>query len=112
MSQPKLPADLAAELRRMGAYAMCYQPVTHFKKQPPRTLPNVPRPDDPWHVVLRHNDRAPWADGAMVAQAVGETLREAVMCAINKTIPPGLLPKLSGLGEAVDRLTVAIHAAR
>lgn len=111
MSQPRIPADLAAELQRMGAHASCYQPVTLFKKDG-RKLPNVPNADDPWHVVLRRNDRVIWADGSTVAQATGETLREAIMNAINKTIPPGLLPKLSGLGEAVDRLVVAIRQNR
>lgn len=111
MSQPKIPADLAAELQRMDANASCYQPVTMFKKDG-RKLPNVPNADDPWHVVLRRNDRVIWADGSTVAQATGETLREAIMNAINKTTPPGLLPKMAALGEAVDRLAGSIHAAR
>lgn len=112
MSQPKLPADLKARLDYHGFNVMCYQPVTRFKKDPPRKLPNVPREDDPWHVCMRRNDRVSWADGSLVAQAHGETLRDAILACLDKVQGFGLLPKLGALGKAVDGLTATIHAAR
>lgn len=112
VSQPKIPADLRAQLNYFGVHASCYQPVGWFKKDPPRKLPNVARDDDPWHVVLRRNDRVIWADGSQVIQVRGETLREAIENALKAMQPPGLLPKIAALGEAVDGLASTIHAAR
>lgn len=112
MSQPKIPPDLRAQLNYHSVHASCYQPVTWFKKDPPRKLPNVARDDDPWHVVLRRNDRVIWADGSQVIQVRGETLREALEAALAAMTAPGLLPKMAALGEALDGLAGTIHAAR
>lgn len=111
MSQPKLPPDLRDRLSQLGYNVMCYQPVTMFKKDPPRKLPNVPRQDDPWHVVMRRNDRAPWADGSPVAQARADNLRDAILACLDHVGSFGLLPKMSALGKALDGLTAAVHAA-
>lgn len=111
MSQPKIPADLRAQLNHFGVNASCYQPVGWFKKDG-RKLPNVPNADDPWHIVLRRNDRVIWADGSTVIQVRGETLREGIENALAAMKPPGLLPKIAALGEAVDGLASTIHAAR
>lgn len=111
MSQPKIPADLRAQLNYFGVHASCYQPVTWFKGGP-RKLPNVAEPGDPWHIVLRRNDRVIWADGSQVIQVRGETLREALEAALAAMTAPGLLPKMAALGEALDGLAGTIHAAR
>lgn len=112
MSQPKIPADLRAQLNHHGVEASCYQPVTWFKKDPPRKLPNVARDDDPWHIVLRRKDRVIWADGSTVIQVRGETLREGLEAALAAMTPSGLLPKIAALGEAVDGLAGTLHASR
>lgn len=112
MPQPKLPADLRDRLSRLGLYAMCYQPVSLFKRQPPRSLPNVPRSDDPWHVVLRRSDRVPWANGALVKQAHAETLRGAILAALEDAQGPDLLTVMAKLGSALDGLTGALREAR
>ncbi len=98
MSQPKLPPDLAEELRHFGFVASCYQPVTLFKRQPPRTLPNVARDDDPWQVFLRRPDEI-----GVAVVAYGETLREALEEAL--FLRPGLSAAMIRLGAAVDDLT-------
>jgi hypothetical protein len=99
---------LRAQLNHFGVNASCYQPVGWFKKDPPRKLPNVPRDDDPWHVVLRRNDRVIWADGSTVIQVRGETLREAIENALAAMKPPGLLSKMASLGEALDELSMTV----
>jgi hypothetical protein len=109
--QPKIPADLARQLNELGLEASCYQPVGLFVKNG-RKLPNVAEPCDPWHVVLRREDRVPWADGSYVVQAVGPTLREAVEWAINLLPKPGLMGAVADLGRAVDGLAEAIHACQ
>lgn len=111
MSQPKIPADLRAQLNYFGVNASCYQPVSWFKKDG-RKLPNVPNADDPWHICLRRNDRVIWADGSTVIQVRGETLREGLEAALAAMHAPGLLAKIATLGDAVDALAGTIHAAR
>lgn len=107
MSQPKIPADLRAQLNYFGVHASCYQPVTWFKGGP-RKLPNVAEPGDPWHIVLRRNDRVPWADGSMVIQVRGETLREGLEAALAAMHAPGLLAKMATLGDALDALSMTV----
>lgn len=109
-SQPKLPPDLAMMLDHMGLWASCYQPVTRFKKEPPRSLPNVARPDDPWHCVLRRTDRWPWEDGALASQAYGDTLRDAVLLAVKTRRRTGLVFAMSELALALGALSESIHA--
>lgn len=111
MKQPRIDADLARELYHLGLNASCYQPVTMFIKNG-RKLPNVAEPCDPWHVVLRRNDRVAWADGSQVVQAVGPTLREATEAAISSRPKPGLTRAMSDLGQAVDSLVEAFHACQ
>jgi hypothetical protein len=108
VSQPKIPADLRAQLNHFGVNALCYQPVGRFKKDPPRKLPNVPRDDDPWHICLRRNDRVSWADGSQVIQVYGDTLREGIELALSTMQPPGLLAKMATLGEALDELSMTV----
>lgn len=103
MSQPKLDSDLSAQLAYFGLKVHCYQPVSHFKKTPPRPLPNVPRDDDPWEVFLRKSSGI----GIVLAVAYGATLREAVESAIH--MRPGLSGALMRLAEAVDDLTETIQ---
>lgn len=101
MSQPKLPADLAEELRYFGLTVMCYQPVTHFKPGN-RKLPNVPNADDPWQAFLRRPGEL-----GVLAVTYGETLREAVEAAIEQR--PGVSAAMLRLGAAVEELAGAIQ---
>ena len=109
MSQPKLPADLAAKLHRLNLEARCYQPVTMFKPHPPRKLPNVPREDDPWHVTLWRLDRPIWANGGLVSQARAATLRETVEIALATRMTPGVLECMKALSREIDTLTEVVN---
>lgn len=107
MSQPKIPADLRAQLNYFGVEASCYQPCSWFKKDG-RKLPNVAQPDDPWHIVLRRKDRVIWADGSQVIQVRGETLREGLEAALAAMQAPSLLAKMATLGDAVEALAMTV----
>lgn len=100
MSQPKLPPDLAEQLRYLGLVVSCYQPVTHFKPGT-RKLPNVPNPDDPWQVFLRRHGEI-----GVLAVAYGETLREAIDAAIY--MRPGISGAMIRLGDACGDLAETI----
>jgi hypothetical protein len=99
VSQPKLPADIEAELAGFGFVSHCYQPVSLFKPGK-RALPNVPNKDDPWEVFLRYRARP---HIGIVSIGYGATLREAINDAISKR--PGVTAAVARLGAAMEDLT-------
>lgn len=107
MPQLRPGPGVRARLAARNAEAIGYQPISLFRRDPPRKLDRVPRDDDPWRVTVRRIGMVSWQDGATIGHGEGATLDVA----IDRALGPGdMLGSMARLGAEIDNLVVVLRA--